>query len=101
MEIKTEKLCGYCDDYCPLREKLSEVKNCIFNLIIFENENKILFYNLPEKRIFKIENGKGLDEIDFKDAIREIDIIPEKNPEWKRAQILYLARELGLFGLNI
>ena len=69
-------------------------------MIIFENNRKTLFYNLPEKRIFKIEKGDGLKEIDFKTAIREIDTIPEKTPEWKRSKILYLAKELGFFGIN-
>ena len=55
-------------------------------------------YNLAEKKIFKIKQGVGLREIDFKEAIREIDIIPEKEPSWKRLQILKLAKELGIFG---
>lgn len=75
-------------------------ENCILNLVIFENNEKTLFYNLPEKRIFKIQRGKGLSELDFKEAIREIDIIPTKNADWKRAQILKLAKDLGFFGLS-
>lgn len=99
MELGMEK--AYCccsNEYCQVYEDTSLLRNCIFNLIIFEDEKKILFYNFPEKRIFKIEIGKGLKEIEFKEAIREIDIIPQKSPEWKKSQILYIAKELGLFG---
>ena len=76
-----------------------ENDGCILNLIIYEDENKVLFYNIQEKRIFIIRTKEGLKEIGFQEAIREIDIIPVKKPEWKRLQILKLAKELGFFGL--
>ena len=53
-----------------------------------------------EKRIFEIETGKGLRELCFQEAVREIDTIPTEAPEWKRLQILKLAKELGFFGIN-
>ena len=93
-----EKKCAYCAEFaCPL-DGDREVENCIFNLIIYENYQKILFYNLSEKRIFKMAKKEGLKEINFQEAIREIDIIPEKEPNWKRKQILTLAKDLGIFG---
>ena len=98
-EKRMEKKCAYCaENDCPLQENDEEAQDCIFNVVLYENDKKVLMYNLPEKRIYKIEKGRGLSEIDFKDAIREIDIIPEKNPSWKRLQILTLAKELGIFG---
>ena len=97
--MKTEQECNFCGSFsCPVREDLEDATNCIFNLIIHENKEKILFYNLPEKRIFKIEGNRGLKEISFKEAIREIDIIPTKEPNWKKSQILKLAKDLGIFG---
>jgi len=75
-----------------------ESSDCIFNVVVYEGKEKILLYNLPEKRIYIIKKEKGLKEIDFKEAIREIDTIPEKAPAWKRLQILSLAKELGIFG---
>ena len=54
---------------------------------------------ITKKEIFKIEMGKGLIEIDFRDAIREIDIIPTKDSSWKRCKILQLAKDLGFFGI--
>ncbi len=96
-----DESCSYCSETgCPFGHKTYEKDECVFNLIIYEDEFKILFYNLPEKRIFKIQAGKGLEEIGFQEAIREIDTIPTKKPEWKRVQILRLAKELGFFGIN-
>ena len=96
-----EKMCAFCRDLCcPFEEKLSDKDDCIFNLIIYEDKEKVLFYNVPEKRIFKIVTGEGLREITFYEAIREIDIIPSKKPDWKRVQILKLASELGFFGVH-
>ena len=92
-----EKISTYCANFdCQNEEK--DDFGCVFNVILYENQEKILMYNLAEKKIFKIKQGVGLREIDFKEAIREIDIIPEKEPSWKRVQILKLARELGIFG---
>lgn len=97
--MKTQQECNFCDSFsCPVRERLDDATNCIFNLIIHESNEKILFYNLPEKRIFKIETNLGLKELSFKEAIREIDIIPTEKPDWKKAQILKLAKDLGIFG---
>ena len=84
MEIGMEKLCFCCnEELCLNFNKCKSLSDCEFNLIIHENEERILFYNFPEKRIFKIQVGKGMQEIDFKDAIREIDIIPTKDSLWK------------------
>jgi len=100
MELRQENLCCHCDgNFCAEHLKSENLKECIFNLIIYEDDYKILFYNFPEKQIFKIETGKGLQEIDFRTAIREIDIIPSKPPEWKKLQILKLAKDLGFFGI--
>lgn len=85
---------------CLNFKKCENISDCVFNLIIHEDEKRILFYNFPEKRIFKIQKQKGLVELDFRDAIREIDIIPSKNSSWKRCQILQLAKDLGFFGIN-
>lgn len=90
----------YLDEGCFLAEKKQKTRQDIFNIIIYEDEQKVLFYNLPEKRIFKIQTGEGFKEIEFQEAIREIDIIPRKKPEWKRLQILKLAKDLGFFGIN-
>ena len=96
-----ERICDYCaGEHCHLQDNMDNDEICIFNLIIFENEIKTLFFNMAEKRIFLIEKNKGLREIDFKEAIREIDIIPTQKPEWKRLQILKLAKDLGFFGIN-
>ena len=96
-----EENCAFCrENGCLFGHEDYENNSCIFNIIIYEDENNVLFYNIPEKRIFKIQTGKGLCEIDFQQAIREIDIIPTKKPEWKRLQILKLAKELGFFGIN-
>ena len=95
-----DKICAFCrENVCPYEHDMLENDGCILNLIIYEDENKVLFYNLSEKRIFIIRAKDGLKEIDFQEAIREIDIIPVKKPEWKRLQILKLAKELGFFGL--
>jgi len=95
-----DKICAFChESVCPYGQNTCEDDGCILNLIIYEDENKVLFYNLSEKRIFIIRTGKGLKEIEFQEAIREIDIIPLKKPEWKRLQILKLAKELGFFGI--
>ena len=95
-----DKICAFChENVCPYGQTNCEDDGCILNLIIYEDENKVLFYNLSEKRIFIIRAGKGLKEIEFQEAIREIDIIPLKKPEWKRFQILKLAKELGFFGI--
>ena len=96
-----EKLCDFCLKSGCLFEQLFYTKEvCVFNVIIYENEQKVIFYNIPEKRIFEIESGKGLREICFQEAVREIDTIPTEAPEWKRLQILKLAKELGFFGIN-
>lgn len=96
-----DELCGFCLKLgCPFVQTSHVEEECIFNVIIYEDDEKVLFYNIPEKRIFKIETGKGLREICFQEAIREIDTIPLKKPEWKRLQILKLAKELGFFGIN-
>ena len=101
MELETEDLCANCcRKNCPMKGEFTKKQGCIFNLIIFENENKVLFYNIPEKSIYLIERNKGIREITFKEAIREIDIIPTKKPDWKRFQILSLARDLGFFGIK-
>ena len=100
MDLRHEHLCCNRDgDVCKEQLSQENLKECIFNLIIYEDDYKILFYNFPEKQIFKIEQGQGLMEIDFKTAIREIDIIPNKPPEWKKLQILKLAKDLGFFGI--
>ena len=100
MELRQEDLCCNHDENVYGEQLAAEhLKESIFNLIIYEDDYKILFYNHPEKQIFKIEQGKGLNEIDFRTAIREIDIIPTKSPEWKKAQILKLAKDLGFFGI--
>lgn len=85
---------------CPSGGDFPEDEDSILNIIIYEDDTKVLFYNVKEKRIFIIKAGKGFWEIGFQEAIREIDIIPQKEPEWKRIQILRLARELGFFGIN-
>lgn len=96
-----EKLCAYCSkENCCSCCKNKDLKGCIFNLIIFESNDKILFYNIPNKSIYLVKNGKGIAEISFREAIREIDIIPSKAPQWKRLQILNLAKDLGFFGIN-
>ena len=101
MEASGKKQYLYCfNKECYDFNNCKNLSECVFNLIIHENENRILFYNFPEKRIFKIEMGKGLIEIDFRDAIREIDIIPTKDSSWKRCKILQLAKDLGFFGIN-
>ena len=95
-----DKICAFCrENVCPYEHDMLENDRCILNLIIYEDENKVLFYNIQEKRIFIIRAKDGLKEIGFQEAIREIDIIPIKKPEWKRLQILKLAKELGFFGL--
>ena len=96
-----DKICAFClDEDCPFGRKTKDIDTCVLNVIIYEDESRVLFYNLPEKRIFKIKNGEGFKEIEFQEAIREIDTIPSKEPEWKRVQILKLAGELGFFGIN-
>ena len=100
MELRLEDLCCNCNgDICKKQVKEEKLEECIFNLIIYEDDCKVLFYNFPEKKIYKIERGKGLHEIDFRTAIREIDIIPTKTPKWKKLQILKLAKDLGFFGI--
>ena len=100
MELRQEDLCcNHGENVCNGQLSAKNLRECIFNLIIYEDDYKILFYNFPEKQIFKIERGKGLNEIDFRTAIREIDIIPSKPPEWKKIQILKLAKNLGFFGI--
>ena len=95
------ELCSFClKSGCPFEQTSYSKEECIFNVIIYENDDKVLFYNIPEKRIFIIQKGKGLREISFQEAIREIDTIPTKEPEWKRIQILKLAKELGFLGIN-
>ena len=95
------ELCGFClNSGCLYEQASHEKEKCIFNVIIYEDDEKVLFYNIPEKRIFKIKTGNGLSEINFQEAIREIDIIPSQKPEWKRVQILKLAKELGFFGIS-
>ena len=95
-----DKLCAYCrEECCPFGSNFTNNDECILNLIIYEDEEKVLFYNVSEKRIFKIEQGNGLREIGFQEVIREIDIIPQKEPSWKRVQILRLAKDLGFFGV--
>lgn len=96
-----DELCGFCLKLgCSFEQTSHAKEECIFNVIIYEDDEKVLFYNIPEKRIFKIQTRKGLREICFQEAIREIDTIPLKKPEWKRLQILRLAKELGFFGIN-
>lgn len=96
-----DELCSFClKSGCPFEQTSYNTEECVFNVIIYEDEKKVLFYNIPEKRIFKIEAKKGLKELGFREAIREIDTIPSKEPEWKRVQILKLAKELGFFGIN-
>ena len=92
------KRCIYCAEQACILLEENSITNCVFNIVIYENEEKILMYNIPEKKIFKIKRGEGIKEIDFKEAIRQIDTIPEKEPDWKRLQILNLAKELGIFG---
>ncbi|MCR4881341.1 MAG: hypothetical protein K6A44_05250 [bacterium] len=92
---------GFClQSGCPFGHASKMEEDCVFNIIIYEDDDKVLFYNVPEKRIFIIKSGKGFAEIGFQEAIREIDIIPQREPEWKRVQILKLAKELGFFGIN-
>lgn len=92
---------GFClHSGCLFEHDLNKSENLIFNIIIYEDDNKVLFYNIPEKRIFIIRSGRGFKEIDFEEAIREIDIIPHMEPQWKRVQILKLAKELGFFGIS-
>ena len=96
-----DKMCGFClKSGCPFEQTFYAQGDCVFNLIIYENDEKVLFYNNLGKRIFEIERGKGLREICFQEAVREIDTIPTAAPEWKRLQILKLAKELGFFGIN-
>ncbi len=96
-----DKLCGFClKSGCPFEQFFYAREACVFNVIIYENDEKVLFYNVHEKRIFEIKAGKGLREICFQEAVREIDTIPTETPEWKRLQILKLAKELGFFGIN-
>lgn len=96
-----DETCNFClKSGCPFGQNFLEKEECVFNLIIYEDDFKILFFNLPEKRLFKIQTGKGIRELNFKEMIREIDTIPRQKPEWKRVQILKLAKELGFFGIN-
>ena len=100
MELRMDYFCAYChEQFCSIKNKPSEIHGCIYNIIIHEDESKILLYNLPTKSIYKISNGSGMKEISFPEAIREIDIIPTKGAEWKRFQILNLAKDLGFFGI--
>ena len=96
-----EKLCELCQnqDHC-IHCKNKDLKGRIFNLIIFESKEKTLFYNIPNKAIYLKRKNKNTIEISFREAIREIDIIPSKAPQWKRLQILNLAKDLGFFGIN-
>ena len=96
-----DETCIFClKSGCPFGLTFHEKNESGFNVIIYEDDVKILFDNMPEKRMFKIQSGKGIVELDFKEIVREIDIIPQKNPKWKRVQILKLAKELGFFGIN-
>ena len=96
-----DEWCSFClKSGCPFEQTTYKTQECIFNVIIYEDDEKVLFYNVSEKRIFKIASGKGLREIGFQEMIREIDTIPSKEPQWKRMQILKLAKELGFFGIN-
>jgi len=96
-----ERICMCCpEENCPLDDETKKLNGCIFNLIIFENKDKMLFYNIPNKSIFKVTNDNLVSELTFCEAIREIDIIPTKAPEWKRFQILNLAKDLGFFGIT-
>ena len=96
-----DKFCVNClETGCPLGLKFSGKEDNVLNLIIYEDDEKILFYNLQEKRIFLITPKDGLREICFQETIRLIDTIPQKEPDWKRVQILNLAKELGFFGIN-
>ncbi len=100
MESGMERLCADCaEHFCTSKNESENLQGCIYNLIIYEDENKMLLYNLPSKSIYKISKGYGIEEISFPQAIREIDIIPSKAPEWKRFQILNLAKDLGFFGI--
>lgn len=95
-----ENFCAYCQkESCCGCWKSRELEGCIFNLTIYESNDKVLFYNIPNKSIYLVKN-QGIMEISFKEAIREIDIIPNKAPQWKRLQILNLAKDLGFFGIN-
>ena len=96
-----ENSCIYCqnENCCNCWEN-KKLKGCIFNLIIFETDEKILFYNIPHKSIYLAKKDKDITEISFKEAIREIDISPTKAPQWKRVQIINLAKDLGFFGIN-
>ena len=95
--ILMEKISIYCTNFDCVSEEDVQAES-VFNIVLYENKEKILLYNLAEKKIFKISKKQGLREIDFKEAIREIDVIPEKEPSWKRLQILKLAKDLGIFG---
>ena len=63
---------------------------CTINTIVYEDDKTCLWFCGQNRELYRND-----DIISFKQFIREIDIIPIKSPEWKRAKIFEYGKKTG------
>ena len=65
--------------------------------LIYDTKEKVIY--VYDNKIYIVRNGKEIKQLEFKEFIREIDIIPEQTPAWKRETILKMVKRIGYTNL--
>ncbi len=68
-------------------------------IYVYKNKQNCLYIDINELKIFLKSRANDEQELSFIEAVRFIDTRAEKNTNWKRDKILFIASCLGFFGV--